>query len=377
MVATINPNTSTKRVMQVLLASLVAIASTMLLTIAPAAAVEGPGDILPGGNGPDEEGPIIVFPGVLVPLTPTASIDASCKATSAAITVGNKTNDFHPITVTVDGANHEGGVVGPNQQWTTAVPLVENETIQIEVLAGATSLLAEELHRDCLLPEPGYELFSDCGLGVAHARLTNTGTDTAHMAVQYHPNPYALQAIEPGAHLDWPLVVEPNGSVDFTIRSGHDAIAVETFDFTCETPEPPVEPTPDPETETPEPLVEPTPEPGIEPTPVVEPEVEGAVEPDVEPPSTTEPIETSTAAPSDAADEEVDDAAEAEAEDEAEDAEDGLAFTGGEPFQRAPGRSLTDTVVTVLWGSVVLLAVAAGLLAWRRRDDESATLSQA
>ncbi len=424
------------QMLRVLLASVLAIATILLLSVSPAGAIEGPGDLLPGGNGPDEpKPPIDVVPGFeIVPLAPTAAVEVSCTAEAATVTVGNKTNNFHSISVEVDGQLHETTVMGVNTQWTSTFPVAENDNALVEVLNGSKSLLAEDVRRDCLLPEPGYAVHADCGLGKAHVRLSNTGDDTANMAVQYVDAPYTLEPIAPGSHLDWALVVAPNATVDFTVRSGHDVLGAESFTFECDVPEvipPQILPpegeeggeeetedngdddnvdegddnvdegdgddgdhdedegaeTGDGDDDGPA-VVDPKPEPGVD--PVVEPEVGGEAETADEDSNGTETdagVDDDAETSDSAIDGEtglletgLDDAQPQPGNDNEEDGDDDdaiLAFVGDGASGDSSGSSIGRVVVIVLWALVASLAIAAALLAWSRREDQNEALAQA
>lgn len=261
------PAKATLRLMTGLIAALLAFAA-----FTPSAgAIEGPTD---WETVPEGEDPWVLVPGITAILGPTASVEVSCATETATVTVENETTNFYPISVEVDGALADNVNLGGNQVFVVEVPLAENDQALIEVFSGDDDILSTDVERDCLLPDPSYEIFSDCGIEQAYVRLTNSGDDVANMAVQYHPNPFASQPILPGDSLDWPLVVAPNDTVDFTVRAGLDALGVESFTFACATPEPtPPAPTPEPPapTPTPEPPA-PTPEP--QPTPVADPATE-------------------------------------------------------------------------------------------------------
>ena len=74
MFATPTNTTSAARAMRLAALVFSTVLTAMTAMAAPAGAVEGPGDLLPGGDGPDEPEPPVIVPGFIIPLNPTATI---------------------------------------------------------------------------------------------------------------------------------------------------------------------------------------------------------------------------------------------------------------------------------------------------------------
>ena len=226
------------------------------LAAAPAGAIGN--DLEAGGNGPDVE-PIDVNVGIGILVTPKASVEVSCTDETATAHIENPTGNFHPFAVRVDGNLVDSGTTVPIGLSPVSFPLTENETVAVEVEVGGNVLIDQDFTRDCLLPDPSYDLLENCDSGQAHVRLVNNGDDVANMGVAYDGVPYVLQSVAPHSSIDWLLAVDPGESADFTVKFGHDVdLGSESFTFACPEEPAPVTPpeTPNPgvETETPNPV---------------------------------------------------------------------------------------------------------------------------
>ena len=237
------------------------------LAAAPAGAIGN--DLEAGGNGPDVE-PIDVNVGIGILVTPKASVEVSCTDETATAHIENPTGNFHPFAVRVDGNLVDSGTTVPIGLSPVSFPLTENETVAVEVEVGGNVLIDQDFTRDCLLPDPSYDLLENCDSGQAHVRLVNNGDDVANMGVAYDGVPYVLQSVAPHSSIDWLLAVDPGESADFTVKFGHDVdLGSESFTFACPEEPAPVTPpeTPNPgvEVEPPAPVTPPeTPNPGVE-----------------------------------------------------------------------------------------------------------------
>ncbi len=223
-----------------------------LFFASPAAAEKGP-IFLPGGNGPDE--PLVFNPDlVIAPLTPSASVAASCNSESGTVTVSNPTNNVYALKVIVDGVQIATTIVSPNNQYKKSFPLAENATKAVKVTRASVTMLDTDVKRDCLKPAPAYDVLTNCDTEQAHARLINNGDDTAMMAIQYGEGAYAHQPVAAHSSKDWLLTVSPNESVSFNVVHSSTILGSEDLLFDCpvEVPEVEVPEVKKPEVETPE-----------------------------------------------------------------------------------------------------------------------------
>ena len=219
------------------------ILAIFMLAAAPAGAIND--DFLPGGNGPDTE-PFDINVSIGVLVVPTASVEVSCANETATARIENPTGNFHPFAVRVDGDLVDSGTTVPNGASPVSFPLSENETVAVEIEVGGDVLIDQEFTRDCLLPDPSYDLLEDCESGQAHARLVNNGDDVARMGIDYGGVPVVLQSVAPHSSIDWLLAVDPGESVDFTVKFGDVDLGTESIAFSC--PEEPTTTTTPPET---------------------------------------------------------------------------------------------------------------------------------
>jgi hypothetical protein len=210
-------------------------------------------------DGPDLESvaeatPFVPVPGVfelLVPTLPTADVVVDCDATDRVrVEVGNHTTASFLVETHVDNAPVDSQWVNPDNAHGLALDFAENDTHDVAVTTGATTLFEEAVTLDCLVPAPSYETIQNCDTQQAHARLVNDGDDTAWMGVQYPDVTHMEIEIAPHSSKDWLLAVSAGESVAFEVVSSGVTLGSEVFEFTCPvappaaTPEPaPAEPT--------------------------------------------------------------------------------------------------------------------------------------
>lgn len=285
----------------------------------------------------------------IAPLSPTAEIEVNCDTNTIEVLVTNNTTKWFWVEVSVDDVLAESGVSNPNSENPWEIPATENVGFHVLVTAVTVGPIFDDVVTvDCLLPQPAYEILTDCDTGQAHARLINHGDDTAYIGVQYPDVMHQEVEVAPHSSVDWLLAVAPGESIDFEIKASNVVIGTEHVDFVCEVPEAPT------------------------PVPTEEP-VEAAEE------SPAEPVEEPTEAPvEETIDESADDelvqpipvelAADEPADDEVADDE----VAAGPGVAVSPAGSSgggTMAIVLVGLGLVVLMGVA---LATTRRHTRSA-----
>lgn len=181
----------------------------------------------------------------IVPIVPSADVVVDCAATDQVrVEIGNHTANFFVVETSVDAVLVDTQLVGPNNAHGLALDFAENDTHDVAVTAGTTTLFEQAITLDCLLPAPSYEIIQNCDTDQAYARLVNDGDDTAYMGVQYPDVMHMEIEIAPHSSEDWLLAVPAGGSVEFEVVSSGATIGSEVFEFTC--PVAPPAPTPQP-----------------------------------------------------------------------------------------------------------------------------------
>ncbi len=129
-----------------------------------------------------EATPFVPGPGgfeLVVPTLPTADVVVDCDATDQVrLEVGNHTTASFLVETHVDDALVDSEWVNPDTAHGLALDFAENDTHEVAVTTGATTLFEEAVALDCLLPAPSYEIIQNCDTLQGHARLVNDGDDT-------------------------------------------------------------------------------------------------------------------------------------------------------------------------------------------------------
>ena len=335
------------------------VSAVFALAASPVGAIDG---FENPGFEPDPEPPFDIDGIIAVPLTPSGSVEVSCTAEAATARVDNPTGNFQSITISVNGSIIGSDNTSPGATYAVDFSLAENQSAAVEILNGTTAILDEDITRDCLLPDPSYQLLTGCESGQAHARLINNGDDVASMGVSYGAVPYVPQQVAAHTSIDWLLAVDPGETVDFTVKSDGVDLGTESFTFECAE-EPAEEVTPPAGPATPE-----TPTPSSS-TPVPTPTTPDTAVPVDEVPDTAVPVDETTGDQPLAIDDSEVDGSETDAGDAegAEDEDESIAVSLDQNDQSGSGLSVNKMAVGGF--SLLLLLLAAAVAYASRRDQ--------